>query len=474
MSLRARMVIAVMLLVGVAIGTVSTITYVALRAFLVSRVDNQLVATPPDLVDRVCYRSDGDLPPPPPPPTPHRPFLVVRLDSGGEPLGPCVVNLLSRPLRPSPSDNVRVIVDRDRPTLITDDQGVAARALARPSPGGGYQVVAISLDDVDATLNRLLMLELLVGGIALACTGVVGLWAVRWGIRPLSRVTGTARAVAEEVSTGRGGLGRRVPAAPAGTEVGQLAEAFNTMLTAVQTEVAGRQDSEQRMRQFLADASHELRTPLTSLRGYAELIGLRERRDGVQRDPESADALRRMTDEGARMSRLVEDLLTLARSSNTRNGRPCRDEPVAVDELAADAVADIRAAHPDREVSLDARPGAVVRGDRDQLLQVLFNLLTNAAVHTRPGGPIRVRVSTTDTEVRVEVADDGPGLTPRQAAHVFDRFWRADTARTRARGGSGLGLSIVDTLVSGHGGTIDFDTTPEAGTRVTVRLPAAS
>jgi two-component system OmpR family sensor kinase len=180
-----------------------------------------------------------------------------------------------------------------------------------------------------------------------------------------------------------------------------------------------------------------------------------------------------MTDEGARMSRLVEDLLVLARSDRPDAGAGRRDEPVAVDELAADAVADLRAAHPERPVSLTASPASVVRGDPDQLRQILVNLLTNAAVHTRAGGPIIVEVSRSGREILLRVADEGPGLSPQQAAHVFDRFWRADTARTRARGGSGLGLAIVDTLVSGHGGSIDFDTAPEAGTRVTVRLPAA-
>jgi two-component system OmpR family sensor kinase len=232
------------------------------------------------------------------------------------------------------------------------------------------------------------------------------------------------------------------------------------------------------MRQFLADASHELRTPLTSLRGYAELITMRERRDGVAREPETADALRRITDEGARMSRLVNDLLVLARSDSDDRagggdggGPDTRATPVALDELAVDAVADLRAAHPDRSISLRARPSSVVAGEPDQLRQVLANLLTNAAVHT--GGDIRVEVDRVDGQVLATVADDGPGLSAPQAAHAFDRFWRADTARTRVKGGSGLGLSIVDTLVSAHGGSIDFDTSPSSGTTVTVRFPTA-
>ncbi|HEY1967081.1 MAG TPA: HAMP domain-containing sensor histidine kinase [Pseudonocardia sp.] len=473
MSLRARLIIGVLLLVALAIGTVSTITFVALRSFLIAKVDTQLTAAPPNLVERHCRRPVSLAHPPPVPP---RLLFLAELTAGGARTAACQSDVLSRPLALSDADIATLRKALGRPVELTD-QPMPMRAQARPSPVGGIQVVALSLDEVDQTLRQLLVLELVVGALALVSAGLLGAWGVRWGLNPLARVTATARAVAEGVSTGRGGLQHRVPAGPSGTEVGQLAEAFNTMLTAVQTELAGRQDSEQRMRQFLADASHELRTPLTSLRGYAELIALREQRAGTAREPESADALRRMSHEGARMSRLVDDLLMLARSDHDGHRR---DEPVALPALAADAVADLRAAHPDREITLVvADPTPSVCGDPDHLRQVLLNLLTNAAVHTRPGGPIRVSLGpvggsmngTVNGGVELVVADQGPGLTPRQAGHVFDRFWRADTARTRARGGSGLGLSIVDSVVSAHGGTIDFDTSPESGTVVTVRLP---
>jgi two-component system, OmpR family, sensor kinase len=478
MSLRTRLLAGMLVLVAVAIGAVSAITWVALRSFLISRVDNQLVLTPPDLPDRLCDRGEH---PDDHPGAPHHPFshgappvpiLVTRLDPSGAVVPGCDTNGLSSQLQLTPPEASLLVSHPDRPLALDD----GTRALARPGPDGGYRVVGLSMDGVDATLGRLLMLELLVGALTLGATAAVGAWGVGWGLRPLRRVTGTARAVAAEVSgdsRGSGaGLRRRVPEAPTGTEVGQLAEAFNTMLTAVEVEVAGRQDSEQRMRQFLADASHELRTPLTSLRGYAELITMRERRRGVDRDADSADALRRMTEEGARMSRLVEDLLVLARSDQGA-GTTRRAEPVALDRLASDAVSDLRAAHPDRAITLDAGAGARVSGDPDQLRQILVNLLGNAAVHTAPGGPIRVGVDRENGQVRLRVADSGPGLTPSQAAHMFDRFWRADTARTRVKGGSGLGLAIVDTLVAAHGGSIDLDTSPDAGTTVTVTLPSA-
>lgn len=475
MSLRARLILGVLLLVTVAILAVSIITFLALREFLIDRVDRQLVGTPPALVGHACAGELGGNGPPP------VPLLVGRLNADGT-IALCDPTGYVRPLRLSDENVWRLVHSMGRPVTLRQPDG-QVRAVAHRARDDAIDVTALSLEDVEITLDRLLTLEVAIGATALILAGTAGVLGVGRGLRPLAAVTATARAVAGEVSPDEarsasaasraetGGLRRRVPAGAPGTEVGELAAAFNTMLTAVETEVAGRQASEQRMRQFLADASHELRTPLTSLRGYADLIIMRECHARVDRDPESADALRRISDEGARMSRLIDDLLVLARSDADPSGGPRHDESVALDELAADAVADLRAAHPTRYVALDAASGSIVRGDRDQLRQVLANLLTNAAVHT--DGDVRVTVSRRDGEIQVSVADDGPGLSPPQAAHAFDRFWRADSARTRARGGSGLGLSIVDTLVHKHGGRIDFDTSPAAGTTVTICLPLA-
>jgi two-component system, OmpR family, sensor kinase len=282
-------------------------------------------------------------------------------------------------------------------------------------------------------------------------------------MRPLDRVTRTARTVAAELGPDGSGLDRRVAEADPHTEVGQLAEAVNTMLDAVEREYSARYESEQRMRRFLADASHELRTPLTSLRGYAELVRLR---GGL--DETAGDSLRRIESEGTRMGRLVDDLLILARADR---GTVVERAPVDLAVVVADCVAGLRAAHPDRPVSVRAGGPLPVLGDRDRLVQVVGNVLTNAAVHA--GGAITVTASRQDGEIVVRVADGGPGLPPEQAAQVFDRFWRADSARTRVRGGSGLGLSIVQVLVAEHGGQVSFDSDPAAGTTVTLRLPAA-
>jgi two-component system OmpR family sensor kinase len=284
-------------------------------------------------------------------------------------------------------------------------------------------------------------------------------------------VTATARDVAAELSPQGTGLDRRVELDPTDTtEVEQLAESMNTLLAAVETQFAARLAHEEQMRQFLADASHELRTPLTSIRGYAELARM-QRAQGEAGSPvedETADNLARIEAEGTRMSRLVDDLLTLARSDR---GAAPRAEWIDVAELLDEAVSGVRAAHPGRRIDVSASPTLHLIGDRDQLVRVVRNLVTNAAVHTRPDGPIGVSAGREDGWLVLRITDAGPGLPPEEAAHVFERFWRADKSRARARGGSGLGLAIVASVVQAHGGTVRFDSSVASGSTVTVRLP---
>jgi two-component system OmpR family sensor kinase len=338
-----------------------------------------------------------------------------------------------------------------------------------PTVGTWTLVTGLSTEDVHRTLQRLLLLETAVGAVVLVLAAGFTGWGVRRGLRPLHRVTRTAQEVTAELGPDGAGLERRVPDADPTTEVGQVASSVNTLLGAVQSEFAARLRSEDRMRQFLADASHELRTPLTSIRGYAELSRLQG-----QSTDSSDDPMRRIETEGTRMSRLVEDLLVLARGDQDT---VLQNEPVDVDALITEAAGAAHAGHPEREISVIRSGGAVVIGDRYQLLRVLLNLLNNAAVHTQ-SGPIRVegvQGSTTDggRAVALRVIDSGPGLEPEEAAHVFERFWRADKARTRARGGSGLGLAIVAQIVEAHGGRVSFDTSVDTGTAVTVTLPMA-
>jgi signal transduction histidine kinase len=220
---------------------------------------------------------------------------------------------------------------------------------------------------------------------------------------------------------------------------------------------------EEKLRRFVADASHELRTPLTSIRGYAELW----RAGGLRGSGDVDDAMGRMEQEARRMGLLVDDMLLLARLDQ---GRPLELAPLALDRLVDEAVRDARAVEPARPIDLVTDP-VTVGGDDHRLRQVVGNLLANARLHTPPGTPVHVSLRAVVDRVRLEVADEGPGLDPDVAARVFERFFRGDPARTRASGGSGLGLSIVAAVAEAHGGRVSVDTAPGAGARFVVELP---
>jgi two-component system OmpR family sensor kinase len=339
-------------------------------------------------------------------------------------------------------------------------------------------VIAASLTGIDNAAGWLIRFDLVVSLLVVAALAGIGAMLVRASLRPLVEIEQTARAIAA------GDLTRRVPERDPRTEVGRLGRALNTMLAQIESAFGARaaseasaRRSEDRMRRFVADASHELRTPLTTIRGFAELY-----RQGAARDPAELDRLmRRIEDQAARMGLLVEDLLLLARLDTQR---PLDRQPVDLLALAADAVNDARAVAPDRRIELvlggdDGDPSTppVVLGDDRRLRQVLANLVNNALTHTPAGRPIEVRVGASTLDGRpgaaVEVVDHGPGLAPEQAERVFERFYRADPARSPADGGTGLGLSIVAALVAVHGGTVAVDSVPGRGARFRVVLPLA-
>jgi two-component system OmpR family sensor kinase len=236
------------------------------------------------------------------------------------------------------------------------------------------------------------------------------------------------------------------------------------MLGRIEEAFAARAASEERLRRFLADASHELRTPLTSIRGYAELF----RRGASHRPDDLEKAMRRIEDESARMSVLVEELLLLARLDE---GRPPQREPVLLADLAADARDDLRTSDPSRVVRLDADEDVVVNGDEMQLRQVIANLLANARVHTPAGSAVDIRVAADGPLAILEVTDHGNGLSRDDLPKVFDRFYRADQSRARDHGGAGLGLAIVASIVQSHGGRVGVSNAPGAGARFRVELP---
>ncbi|MGC9667741.1 sensor histidine kinase [Planosporangium sp. 12N6] len=356
----------------------------------------------------------------------------------------------------------------DTPVTVPGTDGGAWRVVVEPVPASdAVLVMAVSLDQQSATVASLVGIDAVVSGVVLVVLGGVGYLLVRASLRPLRQVEAVAAAIAD------GQLDQRVPERDPRTEVGRLARSLNAMLARVEGAFRDREASEaqaraseQRMRRFIADASHELRTPLTSIRGFAELY-----RQGAATGPGDVTRfMRRIESESSRMSLLVEDLLLLARLDQPR---PLRRGPVDLAMLAADAVHDARAVAPDRPIELRTSGSCLISGDEPRLRQVLGNLVANALTHTPAGTPVTVRAVREGTgSVLMEVADRGPGLAAEDAARVFERFYRADPSRARQTGGNGLGLAIVDAVVTAHGGTVEVDTAPGAGATFRVRLRA--
>ena len=341
------------------------------------------------------------------------------------------------------------------PTTVetTGGSGERMRVVAFPGPMGASAVVGQSLADVDAASATLARNLLGIGALLLGVIALVFWWMVRLGLRPIAEVTGVARAI------GAGDTTQRVPAFPEGTEAQELGQAFNRLVE--ENEVA-----QARLRQFVADASHELRTPLATLSGYAAL-----RAAGGLSDPASVDdAMRRIRQEALRMGGLVDDLLLLAEIDRGPDFRRDRVDLVAV---VAGLVSDARAIDPSRAFDLDGPTEAAVAGDANRLTQVVGALLDNARKHTPAGCDVQVRMLERGDCWRVEVADHGPGLSAEDAAHVFDRFYRADAARARATGGSGLGLAIASGIVAAHQGRIGVESTLGQGCTFWVELPRA-
>ena len=470
-TLTGRLMTGVVVLVTGLVLMIGVATYTLLAPFLTARVDQQLtsVAQPSNIGRYIEYAQHPDTTLPG-----AQNIWFIALQSNGTTVLTVPDDLLLHPMNLTPADRQTLARHPNSYHTVTTSDGTELRVLPAAvtfSVNGqtvpGVAVVGLSMHDVDSTLQRLVRLELLLGIGAIALAAGVTAWGVRAGLRPLHRVTRTAQEVTAELSPDGSGLDRRVPVEGAAIEVEQVASSVNTLLEAVETQFSARVASEERMRQFLADASHELRTPLTSIRGYAELSRLQSA-SGEAAD----DSMRRIEIEGTRMSRLVEDLLVLARGDQ---GASLEVAEIAVDTLLTEAATAVHAAHPDRTIEVAGPSGLTVVGDWDQLLRVLINLTTNAAVHTGDG-PIQLSAGPADggRSVALQVSDSGPGLPPEQAAHVFERFWRADKARSRAKGGSGLGMAIVAQIVQAHGGTVHFDSSVERGTTVTVTVPATS
>ena len=351
-----------------------------------------------------------------------------------------------------------------RPIVVT------ARQSSGVVPAGAAVVlVGRSPDAIGSHVRGLVLAELITGGVLLALLAVCGNWLIGRGLAPLDRMAGTA-----DMITSSGDLAARMPDAGDRQETGKLASAINTMLDRIQQAFGARLQSEQKVRQFAADASHELRTPLTTIRGYAELY-----RQGAFGPAELPNAMRRIEQEAERMSMLVAELLELARLDRT-SSLDLTETDLAL--LARDAVADARAVEPAREVRAQVPPSLVVTADEPRIRQVLANLLGNVRAHTPPGTTATVRLYSDGDVAVLEVSDEGPGMSERDASRAFDRFHRGGHGEGASNGhrfghdgaeatGSGLGLSIVQAIAAAHGGQARLRSAPGAGTTVQLWIP---
>lgn len=456
-TLRGQLTAGLLVLLAVACAAVGVTTVLALKGFLVGRLDEQLTAAggrfaasleheqSPDADNRPDTRGQADA------------TFGARLLGGAVTQAAVVTDATDRPLALSAADR------RALAAVPADGRGHpirlaplgAYRVLAVPGDDGDILLTGLPLHPVEATLHRLEAVEAVVFGAALLATGIAGALWVRLSLRPLHKVTEHAAGVARlPLADGDVAMPKPLPGTDPRTEVGQVAAALNHMLRHVEDALVRRQAGEERLRHFAADASHELRTPVANIRGHAELA-LR------QHGPVPAGihhALERIQSESQRMTRLVDDLMLLARLDA---GRPLEHEDVDLTRLVLDATDDARAAGPGHRWLLDLPEEPVtVTGDGHRLQQAIGNLLANARTHTPSGTEVTVTLSSDAAGARLAVTDNGPGIPAELQPEVFTRFVRADPARSRGTGSTGLGLAIVHAVVTAHGGTVRLTSRP--------------
>ncbi|MFJ1955306.1 ATP-binding protein [Streptomyces microflavus] len=508
-TLRTRLVVAAVSLIAVVAAAIGSVTAIAFHSYMYDKLDDQLHS--------IAVRAER---PPGPQPVPDALREAGRLGfvgGGGQPLGTFGALVgddgdvtASKVVEDSglrSQESAEPLTGQQRRALEAEapETGEGTRSVELPGLGG-YRVeaattaegrtvlVGIPTAEVSGALNTLILVEVCVTAAGLIAASLAGTVLVGVAMRPLRRVAATATRVAElPLHSGEVALLERVPDAEADprTEVGQVGAALNRMLGHVGSALAVRQESEMRVRQFVADASHELRTPLASIRGYAELTRRVTGREPSDSGSVTRHALGRIESEADRMTGLVEDLLLLARLDA---GRPLSYESTDLLPLVVDAVSDARVADAAAEADAlhhwrldlpDEPAGPVtVRADPARLQQVLVNLLANARTHTPPGTTVTVSVRPSeraDEPVTLEVRDDGPGIPAELLPHVFERFARGDASRSRGdatdkatgttTGSTGLGLAIVQAVVSAHGGRVRVDSAP-GRTVFAVELPA--
>jgi two-component system OmpR family sensor kinase len=477
-SLRNRLLVGVLLLSALGFTVSDFVAQNAMQKFLLQQVDQQLISVADGAllrVDRAGIQSDSD-----------------GDENGGNSQAKAATET---PLRSVPSSvsitlldpfgnyvggvggdlNAQKITDYVVGTLPANAAKYGNRPFTLEIPGSDFRVlsrvlpsamgsvfVAQSLSGVDETSKRLRVIFLFIGLIALLLIGFASRMVIRVGLRPLVAVEETAEKIAA------GDLSARLPDAKPDTEVGRLVTSLNAMLSRIEESFAARAASENKLRRFVADASHELRTPLTAIRGFAEL----HRQGAVKGEAATSELVGRIENESVRMGALVEDLLMLARLDQSRD---LVHAPVDLTELVTEAVESARAAGPEHPITLKLPEEAFVLGDARKIHQVVANLLANARIHTPAGTPITVSIESNDEGTTISIADSGPGLSQEDQARIFERFYRADPSRNRAKEeGSGLGLSIVDAVMQAHGGKVGVSSTLGKGATFTVFFPLAA
>lgn len=465
MTLRARLVISFTVLLLVAIAAVGAIATTSTRRVLIRQIDAALIEVDSRLGSMPGRGFQGEI---------LREFIRV---AGLDPRGQDIARLLRVPgdgqdeiyvFDPDryesqdeyPNVELYHLSDPPRPqTIPAIDAPLEYRTIGRIiEPNGEVEYFAVPLDEVSEATRGLLNSLWFAGSVVLLLGAAATWWTVRHDMRPVEDMIDTAAAI------GDGDLSQRVPPAPENTELARLGDALNHMLGHIEQSFESEQEAQARLKQFIADASHELRTPITSVKGYAELY----RAGGLADEDSLGNAMGRIEKEAARMGRLVEDLLLLARLDRATD---MERAPVDMKLIVDEAIADFEALDPDRPVHVSGTDTAFVNGDEARLTQVVSNLLSNARIHTPPGSPVDVAVSSDNGHVILEVTDDGPGIPSEELTRVFDRFHRVDTSRARKSGGSGLGLSIVSAIVAAHGGTVSAANAAGRGAQFTVTLP---
>ena len=324
----------------------------------------------------------------------------------------------------------------------------------------GSVIVAQSLSEFDKTTQRIGVVFLIIGGLVLLFIAFASRQVIKIGMKPLTKIEATAEKIAA------GDLSARLENFEPDTEVGRLSTSLNQMLSRIEESFTARTETENKLRRFVADASHELRTPLTSIRGFAEL----HRQGAVPEGEKTKELISRIEKESIRMGSLVEDLLLLARMDQFRE---IVMEDVDLSTLVREAVLSAQAAGPDHPITSDVAHDVHTQGDADKIYQVVTNLLANARAHTPAGTAIHVATYSDEKGTYVTVADNGPGLTPQDQQHIFERFYRVDTSRQRSSSdGSGLGLSIVDEVMKAHGGEVSVASEPGNGATFTLHFKA--